>query len=539
MSDAPDHIDVPTARDLLLDGQEIAFVDVREEGQHGSGHPLLAVNLPYSRLEAEIGAMVPRRDVRLLLIDDGDGVAQRAAARLGGIGYGNLFVLSGGAPAWADAGHALFESTNVPSKAFAEMVEHACGTPHIEAEELDALQRSGADVKILDSRTIEEFGRFHVPGAMSCPGAELVHRFADLVPSPDSFVVISCAGRTRGIIGAQALIDAGIPNRVAALAGGTQGWRLAGLELERQVPAVLAPVSDAAVVVARQRAAAVIDRFRISRIDHATLAAWRADAARTTHVLDVRTPAEYAAGHLPGAVSAQGGQLVQATDKWVGTRGARLVLVDDTGVRAAMTAHWLLQMGWDVHVLRDALAGVALEAGTPPPPADPQLAGVPRIGLPEAAQWLRGGAASIFVGSSAAYRLAHPAGAVWAIRPRLDRLPASVLTASRLVVFAEDAVAGGFAALDLAEAGNRAVALAVGDEDAWRAAGIAVAASGDVPDDADRIDFLFWTHDRHDGNFDAMRSYLSWETALPPRIVEDGTAGFRVAATQAPRARTG
>jgi hypothetical protein len=244
----------------------------------------------------------------------------------------------------------------------------------------------------------------------------------------------------------------------------------------------------------------------------------------------VRTPAEYAAGHLPGSVSAQGGQLVQATDKWVGTRGARLVLVDDTGVRAAMTAHWLLQMGWDVHVLRDALEGIALDAGTPPPAAAPDLAGVPRIDPPEAADWLRDGAACIFIGSSAAYRAAHPAGAVWAIRPRLDRLAPSVLNARHLVVFAEDAVAGGLAVRDLAESGSRKVALAVGNADVWGAAGITVAASADVPTDADRIDFLFWNHDRHEGNFDSMRAYLRWETELPPRIHADGTAGFRVGA---------
>ena len=38
---------------------------------------------------------------------------------------------------------------------------------------------------------------------------------------------------------------------------------------------------------------------------------------------------------------------MQAIDRWVGTRGARLVLIDDTGTRAMMTAHWLTQMGWD------------------------------------------------------------------------------------------------------------------------------------------------------------------------------------------------
>ena len=81
-------------------------------------------------------------------------------------------------------------------------------------------------------------------------------------------------------------------------------------------------------------------------------------------MLDVRTPEEFASGHLPGSVSAPGGQLVQAVDRWAGTRGSRLVLVDDTGIRAIMTAHWLKQMGWDVHVLDRGLAGAALETGS-------------------------------------------------------------------------------------------------------------------------------------------------------------------------------
>ena len=69
-------------------------------------------------------------------------------------------------------------------------------------------------------------------------------------------------------------------------------------------------------------------------------------------MLDVRTPEEYEAGHLRGARSAPGGQLVQETDAHVATWGARIVLVDDNGVRATMTASWLKQMGWpDVAVL--------------------------------------------------------------------------------------------------------------------------------------------------------------------------------------------
>src|SRR6185312_5466357 len=98
------------------------------------------------------------------------------------------------------------------------------------------------------------------------PGAELVHRFADLVPDPDTLVVVSCAGRTRSIICAQSLINAGVPNKVVSLQGGTQAWRLAGLELERDTGAALWSVSGKAAEAARNLADDLARRFGVRRI---------------------------------------------------------------------------------------------------------------------------------------------------------------------------------------------------------------------------------------------------------------------------------
>jgi rhodanese-related sulfurtransferase len=519
-------IDVATVRRWLGDGGEIAFIDVREDGQHGEGHPLLAVSLPYSRIELAIDQLVPRRSCRVVLVDDGDGVADRAARRLAGLGYGAIHVLEGGIAAWS-AQYPLFPSSNVPSKAFAEIVEHEYGTPAITAAELDRRRRAGEKIIVLDSRPLDEYARFHVPGAVTCPGAELVLRFADLAPEPDTLVVVSCAGRTRGIIGAQSLLTAGVPNPVMSLEGGTQGWRLAGLDLEGGMTTALKPASPAAVATAQQRATAVAARFGVRTIDAATSAAWRSEAdQRTTYLLDVRTPDEFAAGHLPGSVSAPGGQLVQAIDRWVATRGARLVLIDDVAARAVMTAQWLMQMGWDTCVLDRPFDGQKLQTGWSEPPA--ALPDVLGIGVAEAAHWLYGGAAAVVVGPSAQYRESHPEDAVWAIRPRLDRLPASVLRASRIAVFADDAAVGALAASDLAEIATGPVALVQDGISAWRAAARPFVASPDEPADAERIDFVFWNHDRHAGNQDAMRAYLRWEAELPAEIARDGLAGFRL-----------
>ena len=73
------------------------------------------------------------------------------------------------------------------------------------------------------------------------------------------------------------------------------------------------------------------DRFAVPTVDHGTLDAWRRDDERALFLLDVRDPAEYAASHLEGARSAPGGQLIQATDRHIGIRGARNVSLTDAG----------------------------------------------------------------------------------------------------------------------------------------------------------------------------------------------------------------
>ncbi len=255
----------------------------------------------------------------------------------------------------------------MPSKAFGEHVEAVCGTPHIGADELARLRAAGTDLVVLDSRPLEEYRRMCIPGGIDVPGAELVHRVRDLAPDPSTLVVVNCAGRTRSIIGAQSLINAGVANRVVALENGTMGWTLAGHPLEHGQMRLPPRLSPAGRAWATQAAARVGKRYGVPAIDRATLGRWQAEAqTRTLYLCDVRSPEEYQAGHLPGALCTPGGQLVQATDSWLATHGARVVLVDDDGVRATMTASWLGQIGrWAVHVLTGGL-GAELESGPEP-----------------------------------------------------------------------------------------------------------------------------------------------------------------------------
>ena len=103
-------VDVATVRNWLGGTGEVAFLDVREEGQHGAGHPLLAVNAPYSRLELVIGQLAPRRGCPIVLLDHGDGVSEKAARRLRALGYTAVRVLEGGVAAWSAGGIRCFRA---------------------------------------------------------------------------------------------------------------------------------------------------------------------------------------------------------------------------------------------------------------------------------------------------------------------------------------------------------------------------------------------------------------------------------------------
>src|SRR5215510_4116195 len=86
-------------RAMLLDGQELALLDVREERTFSESHLLFARSVPLSRLELRMARLVPRKATRIVLVDDADGLARRAAAILAKAGYTDVGILEGGNPA--------------------------------------------------------------------------------------------------------------------------------------------------------------------------------------------------------------------------------------------------------------------------------------------------------------------------------------------------------------------------------------------------------------------------------------------------------
>lgn len=504
-------------------GEEVAFLDVREAGQFADGHPLFAIPCPYSRLELVIGGLVPRRDAPVILIDDGDRVAVRAAAALVRMGYSDLTVVEGGAPAWAAAGFTLYKGVNVPSKTLGELAEHAMHPQTIDAPTLAEWKAEGRKFQFFDCRPADEYAKMRVPGAVCLPNGELAHRYDAAVPD-DAPVVITCAGRTRGIIGVVGLSLAGIGGEVFALENGTQGWSLAAEQLERgNTAAPLPELGASAREATRARAKALIAREGIAVIDAARVERLRQEPGRTTYLLDVRSADEASGDPLSAFTHALSGQLVQATDQWVGVRHARLVLADDLGLRAALAAYWLRALGYEVYVLPIDESVRAMTTSARPEIGD----SIERCRAEVALRKVTSGRGMVIdVRRSDRFRAGHVAGAVWAVRPRLDWL--QLATGTTLFVVGDNEAEAALVARELLAMGHEKVKVVAGGFAAQVAAGAAIEGTPGYPARDEAIDFTWFAHGRHDGNLDASRLYLNWEQGLVAQLDPKERAEFGI-----------
>ena len=340
-----------TLIDWLGDGLELAVLDIRSTEEVGYASPLFATNLPAERLDVELDRFVPRRVVRTVLVDGGDGLAAAAVDRLRQVGWSDVHFLRGGIPAWVEGSEEL-PTFDLPGVSFVAKVRDERSTPVVSAVELNAWRDQGQDVIVLDTRTLAEYEKAHVPGAVGVPGAELLLRFKDIVPRADTKVVVSCAGLPRAILGAQTLIDAGVANAVSYLDDGTRGWTDAGFELESGRTASCGEPSEEARGFASERGESLSAKDALTFIDPLTAERWNADPARTTYLLDVRTPEEFARANVPGSISSEGGQLLGVSYRTIAVRGARVILIDDPlGSRARIVAHWLARRGFEIAIL--------------------------------------------------------------------------------------------------------------------------------------------------------------------------------------------
>ena len=392
----------------------------------------------------------------------------------------------------------------------------------IDAVELKSRMDGGEKMIILDTRTPEEFQRFCIPGGRSVPNGELGLRITDIVEQTDddTTVVINCAGRTRSIIGTRLLQRMGVQN-VIGLENGTEGWELAGYELETGAGAdraILPQPTEAGRASAEEFADRLAEQDGVRYIDLSTLREITARSdGESVYLIDVRTEQEYNAGHIPGFRWFPGGQAVQRSDEVAVVHNAPVAFCCDGRTRAALTASWYRQMGFDeVYALYGGTsawvqAGNPLESGC----QDSEPLGLAdaldriRILTPEEADQVSD-ATLIHVGLSSEFAQGHVPKASWVPRGWLelriedvapDKSAPIIVTCS-----GSDSRQAVFAAAILLDLGYTDVSALDGGMSAWQESGRAVekgltgvmytpsdmVASGPDRNFADKINYLRW-----------------------------------------------
>ena len=515
-------ISAQAAKAAIHGAGEVAFLDVREAGPFSMGHPLFAVPAPFSTLEWRVGALVPKLDVPILLLDGGDGIADRAAERLEAMGYTDVSVVQGGAPAWEAAGFTLFKGVNVPCKLLGELVGETRAPKRIGPDELADWQVAGRDFAFYDCRPRSEFAKMTVPGTVCLPNGELAHRLPAAV-APGQPVLITCAGRTRGLIGAVTLAEVAPEIDIYALENGTQGWALSGRELLRgNTPSAYPELTDDQRADTAARAERFMGKFEVPQTDAGAVSQMLADTSCTTFLLDVRSAEEAKNDPLPAFTHALSVQLVQASDQWIGVRRSRVILADDLGLRAAIAARWLRTMGFDAYVSPIDDAVRALPPRTEP---RPDLVNCPQIEPQHAlARAAQGAARLVDVRPSDAYRAGHVAGATWGIRPDIPLRQSGEVPP---ILIDDGSGRADLIAADLLRAGVGADVTCVrGGHDALAAAGAAIQATPGLPPELESPDVTWFAHGRHDGDLAASRTYLDWEVGLEHQLDADERAEY-------------
>ena len=514
-------ISAAATRDITTSGNEYALLDVREEGAFSKERLMLASCLPLSRLELRCGGLVPRKSTPVIVMDGGgDRLAEIAAARLETCGYTDIRLLAGGIEAWRAAGYPLYSGVNVMTKAFGEIVHSQCRTPDVSAEELKNWIDSGRDLAILDARPYAEYHEHTIPSAISVPGAELVLRAADVVPGPDTTIVVNCAGRTRSIIGCQSLINAGIPNRVYCLRNGTMGWKLAGFDVEYGATRTTGTCPNGDQAKARARALAL--ELGVETVTPERLNAMKEDGARTVYLFDVRTPDAFARRHLPGARNAPGGQLVQAMDDYVAVRNSVVVLTDPLLLRAVMTASWLGQIAQCEALVLDP-APTSSEVGVPHPSLH-ELRDLPVISVAGLAERLAAPDPPLVLdlSTSVEHRAGHIPGAYWTVRGRDDAVKDALPTGGTIVLTGPNTALLRLAAPEIAAATGTELFMLDGGFAAWRSAGGKLETG--LPRPIGPVDDVWYKPYELDDpaqERSAALAYLDWEVELTAKVAAD------------------
>lgn len=185
--------------------------------------------------------------------------------------------------------------------------------PALQPDSFDRMRRED-DVFVVDCRSPEAFAA-HIPGALNVGAGNAFSTWAGtaLPDGARTLLVVESPDQLWDLYWQLLRIGYDLPQ--GWLAGGMQAWRVSGREVE------------------------ILPQWTVHDLRR------QLERDRELQVLDVRQPAEWQAGHIPGALHISGGELPQRLDEVPGKRPVAVIC--GSGYRSSVAASLLKQRGHD------------------------------------------------------------------------------------------------------------------------------------------------------------------------------------------------
>jgi rhodanese-related sulfurtransferase len=340
----------------LQSREPVLVFDARTRQEYEKGHLPGAYSVPGGELPLTVLSLLEEpanRDASIVVHCAGRTRSILGADVLRRIGIERVYALQNGTMAWTMAGLPLERGSGRPlearpsrraretAAAFAERAAREAGVSGMSVDDLTTLRDAREPHYLIDVRLPDEFEAGHVPGAISCPGGQLANALDELVAVRRARIVCMSAGDTRARIGAALGARIGYPN-VTYLEGGLPAWTASGGAAvvgrdDFDVPGLADAIRRTAPIEPRELQRALGDGVPL-------------------RLLDVRRSSEYALGHIAGSTWAPRGDLERRIAAAIRPGTRPIVVVSSRGIRAALAARTLADLGYaDVRLLSGGL----------------------------------------------------------------------------------------------------------------------------------------------------------------------------------------
>ena len=271
-----------------------------------------------------------------------------------------------------------------------------------------------------------------------------------------------------------------------------------------------------------KKASQLINKYNLKKVGLKQINDFFSDKTRTTYIFDITTHSKISKCNDLNIKNVPGGQLIQATDNFIGVQNSRVILVDEGDlIRSSMTASWLKQMGYEVYIFDDDLNYINyfFEKKSKFVIPKHQIIKISEIRSCLSFNILD-------TRNSHDYKKLHLKRSKWISRKNL-RFIDFKKNKNFLIVF-DDINKAEMISKDIFSKYNKEIFFYEFKENEVMQYSDILTKSSSSPKKSECIDFVYHTYKRHSGNKNHAKSYLKWEKELLQRMDEQEKSKFKV-----------